>query len=165
MNRRQAPVALAACLCLRGVWANDSANTLLTVSGRIRRFNDAEGRVYRFSEVEFMALPQETIITGTVWTPRSRFDGPLLADVLKHVDAQPGPIHLRALNDYSISIPWSDMERYGIILAHSRNGLRMLPSNYGPLWLMYPRDDHVEALSGPVASTRYIWQVVAVEVR
>jgi hypothetical protein len=176
MNRRHAHLtiaALAACLVppLRAQGQGQpavpvpAARPLLTVSGRIRRTNDAEGKAFRFSEEEFFRLPQHAIVTATVWTPRSRFEGPLLSDVLQHVGAEGRELYMSALNDYTISIPWEDMDRYGVILAHSRNGARMGPSNYGPLWLMYPRDQYPEALSGPLASARYIWQVKAIEVR
>ena len=165
MNRRKAQITIAA---LASGWSGPLTAAdpppLLIVAGRIRRTNDAQGKTFRFSEDEFLGLPQATITTATVWTPRSRFDGPRLVDVLKHVEAQGTEIHLRALNDYSISIPWGDMERYGVILAHSRNGVRMAASTYGPLWLMYPRDDFLTELSGRVAASRFIWQVNAIKV-
>jgi hypothetical protein len=166
MNRRKVQITIAA---LASGWAGPLTAAdpppLLIVAGRIRRTNDAEGKTFRFSEAEFLGLPQATLTTATVWTPRSRFDGPQLMDVLKHVDAQGAEIRLRALNDYTITIPWGDMVRYGVILAHSRNGVRMAASTYGPLWLMYPRDQYPDELSGPVAATKYIWQVQAIEVR
>ena len=166
MKRRKAQITI---LALASGWSGSLAAAdpppLLIVAGRVRRTNDAERKAFRFSEEEFLGLPQASITTATVWTPRSRFDGPRLMDVLRHVDAQGTEIRLRALNDYSITIPWSDMERYQVILAHSRNGVRMAASTYGPLWLMYPRDAFPDELTGPVAGTKYIWQVRAIEVR
>lgn len=166
MDRRKAQITI---LALASGWSGPltaaDPPSLLIVAGRIRRTNDAEKKVFRFSEEEFLSLPQASITTATVWTPRSRFDGPRLMDVLKHVEAQGTEIRLRALNDYSITIPWSDMERYQVILAHSRNGVRMATSTYGPLWLMYPRDEFPDELTGPVAGAKYIWQVRAIEVR
>ncbi len=166
MDRRKAQITILALAsgCSGPLSAADPP-PLLIVAGRIRRTNDAERKTFRFSEEQFMGLPQASITTATVWTPRSPFDGPRLMDVLRHVDAQGTEVRLRALNDYSITIPWSDMERYQVILAHSRNGVRMAASTYGPLWLMYPRDDFPDELTGPVAGTKYIWQVRAIEVR
>jgi hypothetical protein len=37
-------------------------------------------------------------------------------------------------------------------------------AKYGPLWLMYPRDDFRAELSGRVATSRFIWQVHAIKV-
>lgn len=166
MNRRKAQITILALASgAAGPLRAADPPPLLVVAGRIRRTNDADRKTYRFSEEEFLGLPQASITTATVWTPRSRFDGPRLLDVLKHVDAQGTEIHLRALNDYSITIPWSDLERYQVILAHSRNGVRMAASTYGPLWLMYPRDEFPDELSGPVAGTKYIWQVRAIEIK
>jgi hypothetical protein len=141
------------------------ARILLTVSGRIKRFNTPDGRSYQFSEQELLQLPQHAIVTGTAWTPRSRFEGPRLIDVLAHVGVEGRELYMSALNDYTVPIPWEDMERYGVILAHSRDGVRMGPSTYGPLWLMYPRDRYPDQLTGPMATARYIWQVRAIEVR
>ncbi|HET7862786.1 MAG TPA: oxidoreductase [Burkholderiaceae bacterium] len=166
MNRRKAQIAILSLASgVAGPLCAADPPPLLVVAGRIRRTNDPDRKTYRFSEEEFLGLPQASITTSTVWTPRSRFDGPRLLDVLKHVDAQGTELRLRALNDYSITIPWSDLERYQVILAHSRNGVRMAASTYGPLWLMYPRDEFPDELSGPVAGTKYIWQVRAIEVR
>ena len=166
MDRRQAQFAIATLASgLAGPLHAAEPRPLLSVTGRIRRTNDGEGKLFRFSEQEFLQLPQHTITTATVWTPLSRFEGPKLLDVLKHVDADGSELYMSALNDYTISIPWDDMERYGVILAHSRNGARMTPSTYGPLWLMYPRDQFPEELSGPMAGAKYIWQVKSIEVR
>ena len=35
----------------------------------------------------------------------------------------------------------------------------------GPLWLIFPRDAHPDELDGPVARSRFIWQVQSIEVR
>jgi hypothetical protein len=166
MNRRKAQLTI---LALASSWSGPLTAAdpppLLIVAGRIRRTNDDERKTYRFSEEEFLSLPQASITTATVWTPRSHFEGPRLMDVLRHVEAKGDEIRLRALNDYSITIPWGDMERYRVILAHSRNGVRMAASTYGPLWLMYPRDEFPDELTGPLAGTKYIWQVRAIEVQ
>jgi hypothetical protein len=174
MDRRHAQMTIAA-LAAAGLAAPFNAGRaqtqaaasrpMLAVTGRIRRTNDADGKAYRFSEQDFFKLPQHVIVTATVWTPRSRFEGPRLADVLQHVGAEGRELYMSALNDYTIAIPWEDLDRYGVILAHSRNGARMGPSTYGPLWLMYPRDQYPEELTGPLASARFIWQVKAIEVR
>jgi hypothetical protein len=150
-----------------GLWAPSlraAKRPLLTVSGRLQRTNDATGQSYAFSEEEFLALPQRSITTATIWTPTARFTGPALADVLSHVQASGETIRLNALNDYNVDVPWTDLESYAPILAHSRDGRRMGVAKYGPLWLMYPRDQFPTELGGRVATTRFIWQVYAIKV-
>src|SRR5207245_4436473 len=53
------------------------------------------------SEAQLLALPIHTITTATEWTPRSRFDGPLLSDVLALAKVRGKSIRLFALDDYS----------------------------------------------------------------
>jgi hypothetical protein len=114
---------------------------------------------YRFSEEEFMALRSSAIVTSTPWTRRARFDGPLLSDVLRHVGAGGSQLNVESLDDYSCSIPLSDLATYGVILAHSRDGKRMTARDYGPLWIIYPRDAYPDALSNVLAYAKSVWQV------
>jgi hypothetical protein len=163
MNRRTLPLALLGWGL--GVSRLQAApRPLLTVSGRLQRTNDGLGHSYAYSEEEFMALLQRHITTATVWTSTARFTGPALTDVLVHVQASGETIQITALNDYSVEVPWSDLARYAPILAHSRDGQRMGVAKYGPLWLMYPRDQFPTELGSRLAASRFIWQVRAVKV-
>ena len=166
MNRRELQLAVLAMLSAGpGAGSSQAAKRpLLTISGRLQRTNDATGHHFAFSEQALLDLPQRHITTATIWTPLARFTGPALADVLAHVQAVGEVIQLTALNDYSVEVPWTDLARYAPILAHSRDGQRMGVAKYGPLWLMYPRDDFPTELSGRVAASRFIWQVTAIKV-
>lgn len=115
------------------------------------------------TEADLLALPTSTITTSTEWTPLSRFDGPLLSDVLKLAPVQGKTLHIFALDDYSISIPWSDMAQYGVILAHSQDGQRMSRRRFGPLFVIYPRDKFA-SLQTPVTGAKFIWQVCRIDV-
>ena len=126
---------------------------------------DSQPRGIALSEAQLLALPNHTITTATEWTPRSRFDGPLLSDVLALARVRGKSIRLFALDDYSITIPWSDMDRYGIILAHSQNGERLSKRKFGPLFLMYPRDQYASALDTPTGAEKFIWQVCGIHVQ
>lgn len=70
----------------------------------------------------------------------------------------PTELHLRALNDYSVVIPTSDIERYQPVIAYSRDGQPMAVEAYGPLFLMYPFDTHAE-LRVQKYYNRAIWQL------
>ncbi|WP_162594598.1 oxidoreductase [Variovorax sp. PBL-E5] len=137
----------------------EDSHAFLTIRGSIRKFTDEEARTYRFSEEEFMSLPQASITTTTPWVPRSKFDGPLLSEVLAHVGAVGSWLDVDALDDYSARVPMSDLQTYAPILARSRNGKRMTARDHGPLFVMYPRDKYPEKLSTPPAQARFVWQV------
>jgi len=69
-----------------------------------------------------------------------------------------------AANDYSVEIPVSDFLDYDVILAITMDGERLTLRDKGPLWIVYPRDDHPE-LSSPLINSRWIWQLVALELK
>ena len=140
-----------------------SAQPLLCVSGRIGRVNNEATATYDFSEAEFLKLATTRITTGTPWTPTSVFVGPLLADVMRAAGVTSGMLTLKALDDNSAPIPWDDLVRYGVILAHTQDGQRLNNKRWGPLWTIYPRDQNSAALRGPIAESRFIWQVNRIE--
>ena len=141
-----------------GQAAKDS-QAFLIVRGHINKFTDKKNKVYEFSEEEFMSLPKTSVTTSTTWTARSKFDGPLLFDVLKHVGAAGSYLEMLALDDYSVSIPMSELTAFNPILAHSMNGKRMTARDFGPLFLMYPRDKYPNELNKLQAQSKFIWQV------
>ncbi len=51
-----------------------------------------------------------------------------------------------------------------MILALRTNGARLTIRDKGPIWLMYPLDDHAE-LRDPVYNSRLIWQLTTMELR
>ncbi len=136
---------------------------LLTVSGRIGRINNEATGTYEFSEEEFLKLDTATITTSTPWTPTSVFVGPLVVDVMRAAGVTSGTLTFKTLGDYAAPIPWEDLVRYGVILAHSQDGQRLNNKRWGPLWTIYPRDQNLAALSGPIAESRFIWQVDRIE--
>jgi hypothetical protein len=142
-----------------------AAPLALDVAGKIGRTTDADHRVYHISEAELMKLPVHTITTSTTWTPKSTFAGPLLKDVLTLVDARADGVELRTIDDYSYTVSASEAERYGAILAYSMNGVRLKVSNFGPLFLIYPRDAYPSELSGSVAEAKFVWQIKALVVK
>ena len=137
---------------------------LLIVSGRIGRINNRLANTYDFSEGAFLSLPPTSIKTATPWTATSVFVGPLLTIVMREAGVSSGTLNIKSLDGYSTPIPWPDLERYGVILAHSQNGKRLSIKRWGPLWTIYPRDQYPGLLSGPLAESRFIWQVKKIEV-
>ena len=120
----------------------------------------------RLSEADLLALPQITIRTKTEFTDGvAEFIGPLARDAIASIKAGGATtVHLVAVNDYSIDIPLSDFTDYDVILALQVNGERLSRRNKGPIWLMYPLDDHTE-LQDPMYNIRLIWQLTMMELR
>jgi len=163
--RRRSAIAYVACATIPGQTMAAASEPLLTVSGRIGRINNARIQAFEFSEASFLALPQSSITTSTAWTPLSVFVGPTLLAVMAVVGVHAGTLIFKTLDDYSAPIPWEDLVRYGVILAHSQNGERLSSKRWGPLWSIYPRDRYPDALKGPTAESRFIWQVNRIEVK
>jgi hypothetical protein len=162
--KRRLMLGSMALATLPGIAAALQAKALLTVSGRIGRVNNETTKTYDFTESAFLNMTQSSITTGTSWTPTSVFVGPLLLDVMQAAGVTSGTLTFKTLDDYSAPIPWEDLVRYGVILAHSQDGKRLSNKRWGPLWTIYPRDQNPVALKGPIAESRFIWQVNRIEV-
>ena len=163
MKRRAILTSLAAASDT-SMAAAPPSKPLLTISGRIGCANNKTNNTYDFSEAEFLNLPQSSIKTATPWTPTAVFVGPLLLVVMRAACVTSGTLNMAALDGYSTPIPWDDLVKYGVILALSQDGQRLRSNRWGPLWTIYPRDQHAQALTGPVAESRFIWQVNKIEV-
>jgi hypothetical protein len=137
----------------------------LDVQGKIANINDAAHRTYHFSEAQLLALPVHSITTSTTWTARSTFTGPRLADILKAVGAYGTEIEFHTFDDYTYTVPVSDCERYGVIVAYSMNGQRLKLSDFGPLFLIYPRDAFPDELTGAVGDSKFVWQIKSLIVK
>ena len=163
--KRRLMLGSMALATMPGISAALESKPLLTVSGRIGRVNNDTTNTYDFTESDFLKLNQSSITTGTSWTPTSVFVGPLLLDVMKAAGVTSGTLTFKTLDDYSAPIPWEDLVRYGVILAHSQDGKRLSNKRWGPLWTIYPRDQNPVALKGPIAESRFIWQVNRIEAK
>lgn len=161
--KRRLMLGSMAIAVLPSMAATPQPKALLTVSGRIGRVNNDAADTFDFTEAEFLKLGATSITTATPWTPTSVFVGPLLLDVMRAAGVTSGTLIFRTLDDYSAPIPWEDLVRYGVILAHSQDGERLKNNRWGPLWTIYPRDQNLAALKGPIAESRFIWQVDRIE--
>jgi hypothetical protein len=94
----------------------------------------------------------------------SAFEGPLLCDLLERLGADGTVLRAKALNDYAVDIPAEDCERYPVILALTRDGKDLSRRDMGPIWIVYPRDDHPE-LQLETINARWVWQLTELEVR
>ncbi|MBB3329414.1 hypothetical protein BDK63_000254 [Halomonas campaniensis] len=139
-----------------------SGEVLLTISGDIAHPNVGERAL--LDREMLMDIAPTVIETRTPWhADRGRYRGPLLREVLAVVGAGSDRVRVRALNDYEAEIPVADLHDYDVILAMTRNGSPMQIREFGPLFVLYPFDDHPE-LHTEAVRFRSVWQVVQIHV-
>jgi hypothetical protein len=91
------------------------------------------------------------------------FRGPLAYDVIDLIGrAGSHRVRMSALNGYYVEIDIDEIRKYQPILALEMNGSRLTRRDKGPIWLMYPMDDHDE-LQDPSYNSRLIWQMFMIE--
>ncbi|QYX56446.1 molybdopterin-dependent oxidoreductase [Roseovarius sp. SCSIO 43702] len=111
------------------------------------------------------ALPQVTLETSTVVTDGThRFTGVLMRDLLDMVEADGDQVTATALNDYAVDIPVSDFRDYDVVVAHAMDDEPLDRADKGPLWIVYPRDDHAE-LQDIRYDYRWVWQLSGLDVQ
>lgn len=52
-----------------------------------------------------------------------------------------------------------------MILARTMNGKVLDNNNYGPLWIMYPRDQFPDELKTPISEAKFAWQIIGLTVK
>lgn len=132
---------------------------LLTLTGAV------DGGQVEISRSDLDALEWHEIATSTTVTDgRPLFRGVLMRDILALAEARGEMVTARALNDYVIDIPVGDFHKFDVIAALYMDGTALTPRDKGPIWIVYPRDDH-----GVLADIRYdmrwVWQLVALHVQ
>lgn len=168
-------------MCIRGVlWRAFAALLLgslatLNAAGAVRadepmlvvrNATDPASAELRLSEAELLAMPQVTIRTSTEFTDGViAFTGPLARDVIARAGVgKATTAHMVAANDYAVDIPIADFFDYDVVLALAADGKRLTMRDKGPIWVVYPFDDH-KALNDPIYNARSIWQLTEVELR
>lgn len=134
-----------------------TGEVILTVSGNIAHTN--AGAQAHLDRDMLMAMEPHAIETNTPWHREpGRFEGPLFRTVLSAVGARGERVLVQALDGFEAEIPVSDLETYDVILAMKRNGETMAIRDLGPLFVLYPFDDHPELLTEMIRF-RSVWQV------
>lgn len=136
---------------------------LLTVSGNIAHVNHSNSA--QLDRAMLKQLPEHVLHTSTSVTEgRHVFKGVLLRDLLERLGATGSVVIATALNDYTSEIPVSDFHTYDVMAALTMDGKALTPRDKGPLWIVYPRDDH-EELQDIRYDYRWVWQLKHLEVR
>lgn len=142
--------------------ASPDGPVVLTISGKVRLANHRHGATFDMAMLE--RLPQQSFSTRTPWyTQPRKFTGPLLRDVLAAAGSHGTQLRAVALNDYRVDIPVDDAQRYDLLLARLLDDQPMPVRDKGPLFVIYPFDQHA-ALRNPRYYSRCAWQLKAIEV-
>jgi hypothetical protein len=130
---------------------------ILVVSGTVANTNSEKGAVFDREMLE--SLGTISFRTMTPWYDGPvEFEGVPIRKVLEAAGATGENIVAVALNDYKVSMPMADAERFDVILALKRDGKYMAVRDKGPLFIVYPFDSDAE-LQRQVYYGRSVWQL------
>ena len=87
-----------------------------------------------------------------------------MRDLLEFVGADGKTVTANALNDYTIDIPMEDFVRYDVLVATHMDGERLQPSDKGPFWIVYPRDEYSD-LQDIRYDYRWVWQLIQLKIK
>ena len=147
-------LALAGVLTLALIRPAASSDAILTVTA-----SQPAAVTVDFDLAALQQLPHHTIATSTPWTEGvSSYEGVLMRDLLHQLGVSGATVKLIALNDYAVTIPAADFDKYDVVLAYARDGQAMSVRDKGPLWIIYPLDGHPE-LNDEDTHSKMIWQV------
>lgn len=125
------------------------------------------GRRIELSAEQIAALPQHRITTSTNWmTGVHEFEGPLARDVLAMLDLgleQPRTLRLHAWDEYLLEVSSADYYRWDVILALRMDGRLLTLAEFGPLCVVYPRDQNPELFDSRY-NHRWVWMLKGIEV-
>lgn len=123
----------------------------------------SSGAVYKLAAGS-SELPRATIKTHTPWTEGvQEFSGVSLKTLLEAAGidektTRQSMLKARALNDYEVEIPGQDAYDYDVLVADQMNGSAMPVTEFGPFWIVYPRDEKPE-LQDSRFDHRWAWQL------
>lgn len=137
-------------------------NILLTVIGQIRHTNQFERA--EFDQQMLESLEQHEVTTQNPWFPEANtYRGPLGRALIHAVGAeQATTMRMVSINGFIADIPVSDFMDYDTILALEKNGKALRIRDRGPLFTIYPFDQHPQ-LKTEMHYNRSVWQVKTIE--
>ncbi|WP_291296526.1 oxidoreductase [Elioraea sp.] len=162
LTRRAAIAAAAAIVATPHASAEASlpqptGPVVLTLGGNVRATNAAGAA--RFDRAMLDALPQTGFVTGSPWTDKPvRFDGISGAALVDAVGAHGREATATALNDYKVTIPFTDFAAGGLLVASRIDGEVLPIRARGPLWIVYPFDIN-QRFRAELFYARSIWQL------
>ena len=143
-----------------------STEVVLIVSGAIEQTN--VGLEAHFDMQMINDFPVHTMYTQTLVTDGvKRFDGVLMRDLFTALgvnEQQVTQVIASALNDYAVTIPLADFYDYDVLIATRMDGVALQPTDKGPLWIVYPRDEW-HKLKDIRYDYRWVWHLNRLHIR
>lgn len=138
---------------------------VLTLSGAIGTTNVGDTLQFDLETIERLGLVKYTVDDKIAEGRVASFSGVLMERLLAvaGVESSAKSLATKAVNDYEVTIPMSDITAYPVLVATSVDGERMPVDKYGPLRVIYPYGAY--GLKPPVADEKLIWQLVAIDVK
>jgi hypothetical protein len=137
--------------------ATPKGETVLEVHGAIARSNRDSAAVFDMAMLK--ALPVVQLETSTAVTDGVRhFEGFLMRDLLALVGASGTTVTATALNDYVMEFAADEFDEFDVLVAYAMDEAPLLASDKGPLWIVYPRDQHAQ-LQDIRYDYRWVWQL------
>ena len=134
-----------------------TGEVILIVSGNISNKN--AGAKAEFDREMLEALGMTEVKQSTPWTDgQQTFSGVLGSKILDAVGAKGETIIARAINDYQVEIPVSDLRNYPVLFAMKQGGRYMRLRDKGPIWIIYPHEAYPK-LATSENKEKWIWQL------
>lgn len=133
-------------------------STVLTISGKTAK--TASGNLH-LTLSEFESIGMSELETTTPWhKEKTRFSGVSGKKLSEYLKVTGSNVYAKALNDYEVVLPVSDLLIDGMILATRIDDIPLSVRTKGPIFLVYPFDQKPE-LKSEVIYGRSIWQLRA----
>lgn len=137
--------------------APPAGEPIFWVSGNITESNAEVGVEFDQSMIDNMV--QHTVNTNNhVVEQVVEYRGPAISDILRSVGAKGESVKVIAWDDYVVTIPISDINKYQVILATHEAGKRMTIDDKGPLFVVFPFSNYAE-LRNDFFYSLSVWQV------
>lgn len=160
--------------------AQPAGPVVLTIHGKIANpnrgaLNDFDDAFFKFGSVSFDRAAQFDLamleklgmksltVKYDTWPKAYKFEGPLLADVLKAAGANGQTVKVFALDGYGAEIAMAELRQYPVLLALKADGKYLGLGGRGPTWVVYPRDDQHPALKSH-DDAKWVWSALRIEV-
>lgn len=135
---------------------------ILQVGGDIEHTN--RGATAEFDRSMLERLGTRVVRTHTPWTRGViEFEGVLVRDLLRAVGATSANFEAASSNGYAVTVEDFDFAAYPAVLAMRMNGDILADRDKGPIWVVFPWDQHPE-LDRQTTANYSIWQLARITV-
>ncbi|WP_444676950.1 molybdopterin-dependent oxidoreductase [Halomonas sp. E19] len=139
-----------------------SGEVILRVTGAVAYPN--VGAELHLDRALMMMLAPTEVVTHTPWTEGAgHFEGPLFRAVLEAAGVQADEVRVSSLDGFGATVPVAELHDYSVILAVLRDGEPLTVRDLGPVFVLYPFDDHPELLTQAVRF-RSVWHASEIHV-